>query len=324
MPGAEKHYSPFHRREWPQNGMRWFALGHGQRYGPVKCRRENTGMRLCRVGPKGREKTAIIAADGTYRDLSGHVPLLAGEAVSLKALDKIRKIRPERLDIIDPVRRHGSCLASVPNFWCIGLNYAKHAAETGATPPAEPVLFNKATSTIHGPFDDVIIPKGSEKTDWEVELGVVIGAVTEHVSEKDALAHVAGYCVVNDLSERHFQIERGGQWVKGKSAPTFGPIGPYLVTADEVADPQNLDLWLKLNGETVQNSSTSDMIFPVAEIISYMSRFMRLLPGDIITTGTPAGVGMGMKPPRYLRPGDTMELSVQGLGTQKQKAVAYS
>jgi 2,4-didehydro-3-deoxy-L-rhamnonate hydrolase len=281
-------------------------------------------MRLCRVGPKGKEKTAIIAADGTYRDLSGHVPVLAGEAVSLKALDKLRKIRPERLDIIDPVRRYGSCLANVPNFFCIGLNYAKHAAETGATPPAEPVLFNKTTSAIHGPNDDVVIPKDSKKTDWEVELGVVIGAVTEHVSEKDALKHVAGYCVVNDLSEREFQIERGGQWTKGKSAPTFGPIGPYLVTADEVADPQNLDLWLKLNGQTVQNSSTSDMIFSVAEIISYMSRFMRLVPGDIITTGTPAGVGMGMKPQRFLNPGDMMELSVEGLGTQKQKAVAYS
>jgi 2,4-didehydro-3-deoxy-L-rhamnonate hydrolase len=283
-----------------------------------------TFMRLCRVGPKGKEKTAIIASDGTVRDLSGHVPVLAGDAVSLKALDKIRKLRPERLDIIEPVRRYGSCLASVPNFWCIGLNYAKHAAETGATPPTEPVLFNKATSVIHGPNDDVVIPKNSVKSDWEVELGVVIGAAIEHVSEKDALKQVAGYCVINDLSEREFQIERGGQWVKGKSAPTFGPIGPYLVTADEVPNPQSLDLWLKLNGETVQHSSTSDMIFSVAEIIAYMSRFMRLLPGDIITTGTPAGVGMGMKPQRFLRAGDVMELSVEGLGTQKQKAVAYS
>jgi 2,4-didehydro-3-deoxy-L-rhamnonate hydrolase len=281
-------------------------------------------MKLCRVGARGKEKTAIIASDGTLRDLSGHVPHLAGDAVSLKALDKIRKIRPERLDIIEPVRRYGSCVASVPNFWCIGLNYAKHAAETGATPPAEPVLFNKATSAVSGPFDDVVIPKGSVKSDWEVELGVIIGAVCEHVSEKDALAHVAGYCVVNDMSERSFQIERGGQWVKGKSAPTFGPIGPYLVTADEIADPQNLELWLKLNGETVQDSSTSDMIFSVAEIISYMSRFMRLVPGDIITTGTPAGVGMGMKPQRFLKPGDVMELSVEGLGVQKQKAVAYA
>jgi 2,4-didehydro-3-deoxy-L-rhamnonate hydrolase len=281
-------------------------------------------MRLCRIGPKGREKTAIIAADGTYRDLSGHVPVLAGEAVSLKALDKLRKIRLERLDIIEPVRRHGSCLASVPNFWCIGLNYAKHAAEGGMQVPSEPVLFSKAANTVHGPNDDVVIPKNSVKADWEVELGVIIGAACEHVAEKDALAHVAGYCVINDLSEREFQLERGGQWVKGKSSPTFGPIGPFLVTADEVPDPQNLDLWLKLNGETVQNSSTSDMIFSVAEIISYMSRFMRLVPGDIITTGTPAGVGMGMKPQRFLKPGDTMELSVQGLGIQRQTAVAYS
>ncbi len=280
-------------------------------------------MRLCRIGPKGKEKTAIIAADGTYRDLSAHVPVLAGEAVSLKALDKIRKIRPERLDIIDPVKRYGSCLAAVPNFYCIGLNYAKHAAESGMQPPKEPVLFSKAASTVHGPFDDVIIPKNSLKADWEVELGVIIGAACEHVAEKDALAHVAGYCVINDLSEREFQIERGGQWIKGKSAPTFGPIGPYFVTADEVPNPQDLPLSLKLNGVTVQDSTTADMIFSVAEIISYMSRFMRLVPGDIITTGTPAGVGMGMKPQRFLAPGDVMELTVKGLGEQRQKAVAY-
>jgi 2,4-didehydro-3-deoxy-L-rhamnonate hydrolase len=280
-------------------------------------------MRLCRVGPKGKEKTAIIASDGTVRDLSAHVPVLAGDALSLKALDKIRKVRPERLDIIEPVRRYGSCLASVPNFYCIGLNYAKHAAESGLAVPAEPVLFSKAASTVHGPYDDVVIPKGSVKADWEVELGVIIGAVCEHVLEKDALAHVAGYCVVNDLSEREFQIERGGQWIKGKSAPTFGPIGPYIVTADEVPDPQALPLSLSLNGVTVQNSSTADMIFSVAEIISYMSRFMRLVPGDIITTGTPEGVGMGMKPQRFLVPGDVMELTVHGLGSQKQTARAY-
>jgi 2,4-didehydro-3-deoxy-L-rhamnonate hydrolase len=281
-------------------------------------------MKLARIGAKGKEKTAIMASDGTWRDLSGHVPLLAGESVSLKALDKIRKLRAERLDIIEPVKRFGPCVASVPNFWCIGLNYAKHAAETGATPPAEPVLFNKAAGVVHGPHDDIIIPKGSVKTDWEVELGVIIGAACEHVSEKDALAHVAGYCVVNDLSERTFQIEKGGQWVKGKSAPTFGPIGPWLVTADEVPDPQNLALSLAVNGQTVQNSSTSDMIFSVAEIISYMSRFMRLVPGDIITTGTPEGVGMGMKPQRFLKPGDVMELTVEGLGSQRQKALAYA
>jgi 2,4-didehydro-3-deoxy-L-rhamnonate hydrolase len=281
-------------------------------------------MRLCRIGPKGKEKTAIMASDGTWRDLSGHVPHLAGEAVSLKALDKLRKLRAERLDIIEPVRRYGACLETVPNFYCIGLNYAKHAAESGMQPPAEPVLFSKAASAVHGPNDNVIIPKDSVKSDWEVELGVIIGAVCEHVSERDALAHVAGYCVINDLSERAFQIERGGQWIKGKSAPTFGPIGPYLVTADEVPDPQALSLSLKLNGVTVQESTTADMIFSVAEIISYMSRFMRLVPGDIISTGTPAGVGMGMKPQRFLMPGDVMELTVEGLGHQKQKAVAYA
>jgi len=234
----------------------------------------------------------------------------------------LRAIDPATLPLVAEPGRIGACLASVPNFFCIGLNYAKHAAETGAEPPKEPILFSKATSALSGPYDPVVIPRNSEKTDWEVELGVVIGRETSYVSEADALDHVAGYCVINDMSERAFQIERGGQWVKGKSAPTFGPCGPWLVTADEVADPQALRLSLDLNGERVQDSDTSDMIFSVREIVSYMSQFMKLMPGDIIATGTPSGVGMGMKPQRFLRPGDVMELRIDGLGEQRQEAVA--
>jgi 2,4-diketo-3-deoxy-L-fuconate hydrolase len=280
-------------------------------------------MKLLRYGPRGQEKPGCLDAEGRIRDLSAHVTDLAGDTVSLASLARLKGLDPESLPLVAGSPRIGACLASVPNFWCIGLNYSQHAAETGAQKPAEPILFNKATSALSGPFDDVIIPKGSEKADWEVELGVVIGARCEHVSASEALSRVAGYCTINDLSERAFQIERGGQWVKGKSAPTFGPIGPWLVTADEVPDPQALHLELSLNGQRVQNNSTSDMIFPVAEIISYMSRFMALLPGDIISTGTPEGVGMGMKPQRFLRPGDVMSLEVQGLGRQTQKAVAY-
>jgi 2-keto-4-pentenoate hydratase/2-oxohepta-3-ene-1,7-dioic acid hydratase in catechol pathway len=228
------------------------------------------------------------------------------------------------LPVIDEPVRIGACLADAPNFLCVGLNYSKHAAEVGAPLPAEPILFSKATSAISGPNDPVIIPKGSEKADWEVELGVVIGRDVEHVSKADALSCVSAYCLVNDVSERAYQLERLGQWLKGKSAPTFAPIGPWLVTADDVPDPQKLDLWLKLNGETVQSSNTDDMIFGVAEIVSYMSQFMRLRAGDIIATGTPSGVGMGMKPPRFLKPGDVMELGIEGLGEQRQDAVAYS
>lgn len=281
-------------------------------------------MKLLRYGPAGQEKPGVLDADGCIRDLSAHSADLMGEAVSLTALDALRRVNVETLPVVGGKPRIGSCLADAPNFWCIGLNYARHAAETGATPPKEPILFNKATSAISGPFDDVIIPKGSVKSDWEVELGVVIGARCEHVSEADALAHVAGYCVINDLSEREWQIEKGGQWVKGKSAPTFAPMGPWLVTADEIPDPQALPLWLDLNGERIQNDSTADMIFGVAEIVSYMSRFMALRPGDVISTGTPSGVGMGMKPQRFLRPGDTMRLSVEGLGEQGQTAVAFA
>nr|MDA3887246.1 fumarylacetoacetate hydrolase family protein [Allgaiera sp.] len=214
------------------------------------------------------------------------------------------------------------CLAWVPNFHCDGLNYTKHAAETGSEPPKEPILFSKATSALSGPNDPIIIPRDSVKTDWEVELGIVIGKHASYITEAEALSHVAGYCTINDVSEREFQMERGGTWMKGKSAPSFGPVGPWLVTADEVPDPQNLDLWLSLNGEVVQSSNTSDMIFGVAEIVSYMSRFMELVPGDVIATGTPSGVGMGMKPQRFLKPGDVVELEIEGLGRQRQEAVA--
>lgn len=279
-------------------------------------------MKLLRYGPKGNEKPGILDADGQVRDLSGAVPDFAGAGVSLDALDKIRALDLSTLPIVANPGRMGSCLASVPNFFCIGLNYALHAKESGMDAPKEPIIFSKATSALSGPFDDVIIPRTSEKGDWEVELGVVIGKTALYVSEDDALDHVAGYCTINDVSERAFQIERGGQWVKGKSAPTFGPTGPYLVTADEVGDPQNLRVTLKLNGDTVQDSNTSDMIFSVRQIVSYMSQFMELQPGDIIATGTPSGVGMGMKPQRFLRPGDTMEVEVHGLGMQKQTAVA--
>ena len=279
-------------------------------------------MKLMRVGPKGQERPTLVDAEGTIRDLSGVVPDFAGEGVSLEALDRIRALDPVTLPALPEGARIGACLASVPTFHCIGLNYAKHAAETGGKPPREPILFTKASSSLSGPNDAVILPPGSEKSDWEVELGVVIGKPCWQVSEADALSHVAGYCVVNDLSEREWQMERGGQWVKGKSAPGYGPCGPWLVTADEVPDPQALRLSLDLNGETVQDSDTSDMIFSVAEIISYMSRFMLLVPGDLIATGTPSGVGLGMEPKRFLRPGDRLALRVEGLGEQRQEIVA--
>jgi 2-keto-4-pentenoate hydratase/2-oxohepta-3-ene-1,7-dioic acid hydratase in catechol pathway len=279
-------------------------------------------MKLLRFGPKGQEKTGLLDSDGAVRDFSNHVGTLAGNAVSLEALDALRAIDPASLPVVAEPGRIGCCLASVPNFFCIGLNYALHAQETNTPPPTEPILFSKATSCLSGPFDPVIIPRGSVKGDWEVELGVVIGKTALYVSEADALNYVAGYCTINDVSEREFQIEKLGQWIKGKSAPTFGPCGPYFVTADEVPDPQNLRVSLDLNGRTVQDSNTSDMIFTVAKIISYMSQFMELTPGDIIATGTPSGVGMGMKPQRVLKPGDVMEIEVEGLGRQRQEAVA--
>ncbi|NVO28583.1 fumarylacetoacetate hydrolase family protein [Donghicola sp. C2-DW-16] len=279
-------------------------------------------MKLLRFGPVGQEKPGILDADGNVRDLSGKCADFAGQGVSIEAIDAIRAIDVNSLPVVAEPGRIGSCLASVPNFFCIGLNYAKHAAETGAEPPKEPIIFNKATSALSGPFDNVVIPKGSVKSDWEVELGVVIGREASYISEDEALDHVAGYCVINDMSEREFQIERGGTWMKGKSAPTFGPTGPWLVTADEVGDPQTLALSLDLNGETVQNSSTDDMIFTVKQIVAYMSQFMKLQPGDIIATGTPSGVGMGMKPQRFLKAGDTMTLRIEKLGEQSQVAVA--
>ena len=279
-------------------------------------------MKLLRFGPKGQEKPGVLDADGNVRDVSAHVTDFAGTSVSLEALEALRAIDVNSLPVVAEPGRIGSCLASVPNFFCVGLNYAKHAEETGEEPPKEPILFSKASSALSGPFDPVIIPRGSVKGDWEVELGVVIGRTALYVSEDDALDYVAGYCTINDVSEREFQIEKGGQWVKGKSAPTFGPTGPYLVTADEVADPQALRVQLALNGETVQDSSTDDMIFTVREIVSYMSQFMELQPGDIIATGTPSGVGMGMKPQRFLKHGDVMEVEVEGLGRQRQVAQA--
>ncbi|HEY0918250.1 fumarylacetoacetate hydrolase family protein [Devosia sp.] len=281
-------------------------------------------MKLLRVGAKGSERPAILASDGSIRDLSGVVPDIAGDVLTPEGLARIRAADPLALPRLDPGLRVGPCVGSVGKFMCIGLNYADHAAETGAKIPAEPILFQKATSAICGPNDDVIIPKNSLKPDWEVELGVVIGKEARYVDEADALDHVAGYCVINDLSERHFQTERGGQWTKGKSADTFGPIGPYLVTADEVADPQNLRLWLDVDGHRYQDGSTKTMIFGVRHLVHYVSQFMSLQPGDVISTGTPPGVGMGVKPePVWLKPGQTMRLGIEGLGEQQQRTVAY-
>lgn len=278
-------------------------------------------MKLLRFGPKGQEKPGVIDQDGNIRDLSSAVADYAGENISLSAIAKIKALDLTQFPVVENPGRIGSCVGTPPNFYCIGLNYAKHAAESGMQPPKEPVVFNKATSCLSGPNDDVIIPRKSSKADWEVELGVVIGKEALYVSEEDALDYVAGYCIVNDMSEREFQIERSGQWVKGKSAPTFGPTGPYLVTTDEIPDPQVLALKLSLNGEVVQNSSTSDMIFTVRQIVSHLSQFMQLMPGDIICTGTPEGVGLGMNPPRFLRAGEVMELEIEGLGSQRQTTV---
>lgn len=278
-------------------------------------------MKLMCVGQPGQEKPAILDADGHIRDLSAHVKDIGGEAISPEGLEKIARIDLASLPILSD-ERIGACVAGTGKFICIGLNYSDHAAETGAKVPPEPVIFMKATSAIVGPNDDVIIPRGSEKTDWEVELGVVIGKTAKYVSEADALDYVAGYCVSHDVSERAFQSERQGQWTKGKSCDTFGPIGPWLVTKDEVADPQNLGMWLKVNGETMQNGSSQTMVYGVANVVSYLSQFMSLHPGDVISTGTPPGVGLGMKPPRFLKAGDVVELGIEGLGTQKQIFVA--
>ena len=282
-------------------------------------------MKLLRVGAKGAEKPAILAADGSIRDLSGVVPDIGGATLLPEGLAKIAATDINALPQLSASERIGPCVANVGKFICIGLNYADHAAETGAKIPEEPIIFMKATSAITGPNDDVIIPKNAIKPDWEVELAVVIGKEARYVEEADAMDHVAGYCVCNDVSERHFQTERGGTWDKGKGADTFGPIGPWLVTKDEVADPQNLKMWLEVDGHRYQNGSTRTMIFGVAKIVSYVSQFMSLQPGDVITTGTPPGVGMGIKPePVWLKPGNVMHLGIEGLGEQRQNVKAYS
>ncbi|WP_282607089.1 fumarylacetoacetate hydrolase family protein [Pelagibius sp. Alg239-R121] len=279
-------------------------------------------MKLLRYGPQGAEKPGLLDSAGTIRDLSSVLGDVNGDALSPDALAKLGALDPANLPEVDGASRIGPCVAGAGKFIAIGLNYSDHAAESGLEVPPEPVVFMKATSSICGPNDNVEIPRGSEKTDWEVELGVVIGSKAKYVDEADALKHVAGYCVVNDVSERAFQIEHSGQWVKGKSADTFGPIGPWLVTSDEVPDPQALSMWLDVNGERQQDGSTNTMVYGVAFVVSYLSRFMTLHPGDIITTGTPPGVGMGQKPPRYLKPGDTVSLGIEGLGEQLQHVIA--
>jgi 2-keto-4-pentenoate hydratase/2-oxohepta-3-ene-1,7-dioic acid hydratase in catechol pathway len=281
-------------------------------------------MKLLRYGSLGHEKPGLLAADGEIRDLSAIIPDLAGEALLPESIEKLGNADISRLPIVQGRPRMGPCVGSVGKFVCIGLNYSDHAAEAGMAMPAEPVIFMKATSSICGPNDDVVIPRGSTKMDWEVELGVVIGKPAKYVKEADALSHVAGYCLINDLSERAFQLEGTGQWVKGKSADTFGPIGPWLVTPDEVPNAQNLDMWLEVDGHRYQNGSTRTMVFGVAYLISYVSRFMSLRTGDIISTGTPPGVGLGRKPPVYLRPGNRMQLGIQGLGQQNQLVVTES
>ena len=284
-------------------------------------------MKLLRHGPRGQERPGVLDAEGRVRDLSGVVPDIAGDVLTAAGLARLREIDLATLPIVPGAPqaglRLGPCVGAVGKFICIGLNYADHAAESGMALPAEPVVFSKWTSAISGPDDDVEIPRGSTRTDWEVELGVVIGTGGRYIAEADALAHVAGYCVVNDVSEREVQLERGGgQWDKGKGHDTFGPIGPWLVTADEVPDPQALDLWLEVDGHRFQNGNTRTMVFQVAQLVSHLSRFMSLQPGDIISTGTPPGVGLGQKPPRYLVAGQTMRLGIQGLGEQRQRTVA--
>ena len=282
-------------------------------------------MKLLRYGPVGAEKPGILDSRGHLRDLSAHVDDIAGAVLTPGGLDPLRGLNPDSLPVVTGSPRIGACVGRIGKFICVGLNYADHAAESGMAVPPEPVLFMKATSAVCGPNDDVIIPKGSLKTDWEVELGVVIGREARYVDEADAMSHVAGYCVINDVSERAFQIERAGQWVKGKSADTFGPTGPWLVTADEVADPQNLQMWLKVDGHVYQNGSTRTMVYGVRHLVSYISQFMSLQPGDVISTGTPPGVGMGQKPaPVYLRPGQVMTLGIEGLGEQRQTTRAWT
>lgn len=280
-------------------------------------------MKLLRYGARGAEKPGLCDQDGAIRDLSQHLADISGAALSPDVLAHLSRIDPASLPLVESPIRYGACVGHIGKFICVGLNYSDHAKETGAEPPKEPILFMKATSAVIGPNDNVMIPKNSVKTDWEVELGVVIGREARYVDETNALDYVAGYCVINDISERAFQTERGGQWVKGKSADTFGPIGPWLVTKDEVRDPQNLIMWLDVDGKRYQNGSTKTMIFGVAHLVHYISQFMSLQPGDVISTGTPPGVGLGQKPnPIYLRPGQVMRLGIQGLGEQRQLVIA--
>ncbi|HEY8976244.1 MAG TPA: fumarylacetoacetate hydrolase family protein [Burkholderiaceae bacterium] len=278
-------------------------------------------MKLLRHGPAGLEKPGMLDSQGQVRDLAGIVRDIAGATLTDAGLASLRMLDPGTLPLVAPGTRLGPCVGAVGKFVCIGLNYADHAAESGMPIPAEPVVFGKWTSAIAGPDDAIEIPRGSTKTDWEVELGVVIGEGGRHIAQADALRHVAGYCVVNDISEREYQLERGGQWDKGKGCDTFGPIGPWLVTRDEVPDPQGLGLWLDLNGRRMQDGNTRTMVFGVAHIVSYLSRFMSLQPGDVISTGTPPGVGLGQKPPLYLRAGDVMRLGIEGLGQQTQRVI---
>jgi 2-keto-4-pentenoate hydratase/2-oxohepta-3-ene-1,7-dioic acid hydratase in catechol pathway len=276
-------------------------------------------MKLVRYGAAGQEKPGMIDADGTLRDLSAHVADITGATIGDDSIATLRALDPATLPAVEGNPRMGACVGDIGKFMCIGLNYADHAAETGADIPEHPILFMKANSAITGANDDVVMPRGSTKTDWEVELGVVIGKAAKYVSEEEALDYVAGYCLCNDVSERHFQTSLTGQWTKGKSCDTFGPTGPWLVTRDEVEDPQNLDMWLDVNGKRMQTGNTKTMIFTVAQVISHLSQLFTLHPGDVISTGTPPGVGMGIKPePVYLKDGDVMELSIQGLGMQRQ------
>ncbi|HLI11002.1 MAG TPA: fumarylacetoacetate hydrolase family protein [Alphaproteobacteria bacterium] len=280
-------------------------------------------MKLLRYGPPGQEKPGMLDRDGKIRDLAGQVEDIAGDALSPKGLAKLARLDPTTLPLVKGTPRLGPCVGKVSKLVCVGLNYSDHAAETGAKVPSEPILFQKATTCIIGPNDDVMLPRDSKKGDWEVELGIVIGSTARYVPIEKSLDYVAGYCVFNDVSEREFQIERLGQWTKGKSADTFGPMGPWLVTKDEVPDPQNLDMFLDVSGVRRQTGNTRTMIFGVKHLVSYISQFMTLLPGDVIPTGTPPGVGLGMKPPQFLKPGDVMHLGIQGLGEQRQKVVAF-
>jgi 2-keto-4-pentenoate hydratase/2-oxohepta-3-ene-1,7-dioic acid hydratase in catechol pathway len=280
-------------------------------------------MKLLRYGAPGQEKPGLMDASGVIRDLSGHVSDIGPAQLSAESLSKLAAIDPASLPAVEGAVRYGPPVANIGKFIAIGLNFADHAAESGAPVPAEPIVFMKATTCIQGPNDDVMIPRDSVKTDWEVEMGCVIGKTARYVEESEALSYVAGYCTINDISEREFQLEKGSQWDKGKGCDTFGPIGPWLVTADEVGDPQNLDMWLDVNGKRMQTGNTRTMVFGCAYLVSYLSRFMTLSPGDVITTGTPPGVGLGFKPPIYLKAGDTMALGIEKLGEQRQNVVGW-